>query len=64
MDRPLEKKKWNSKRIMTIVGVAGLVGLISASFYFTSGKRPHLYCRNKKWKLSRIYPDKWHRASY
>ena len=38
MDRPLEKKKWNSKRIMTIVGVAGLVGLISASFYFTSGK--------------------------
>lgn len=38
MDRPLEKKKWNSKRIMTIVGVAGIVGLIGASFYFTSGK--------------------------
>src|SRR5690606_2064754 len=33
-----EKKKWNSKRIMTIVGVAGIVGLIGASFYFTSGK--------------------------
>lgn len=38
MDRPLEKKKWNSKRILTIVGVAGIVGLIGASFYFTSGK--------------------------
>nr|WP_288811575.1 HlyD family efflux transporter periplasmic adaptor subunit [uncultured Sphingobacterium sp.] len=38
MDRPLEKKKWNSKRIMTIVGVASIVGLIGASFYFTSGK--------------------------
>ncbi|MEI2274949.1 HlyD family efflux transporter periplasmic adaptor subunit [Sphingobacterium sp. ML3W] len=38
MDRPLEKKKWNSKRIMTIVGIAGIVGLIGASFYFTSGK--------------------------
>ncbi|MCW8310708.1 HlyD family efflux transporter periplasmic adaptor subunit [Sphingobacterium sp. InxBP1] len=38
MDRPLEKKKWNSKRIMTVVGIAGIVGLIGASFYFTSGK--------------------------
>ena len=38
MDRPLEKKKWNSKRIMTIVGITGIVGLIGASFYFTSGK--------------------------
>lgn len=38
MDRPLEKKKWNSKRIMTIIGIAGIVGLIGASFYFTSGK--------------------------
>ncbi|AIM35964.1 transporter [Sphingobacterium sp. ML3W] len=37
MDRPLEKKKWNNKRILTLVGITGLVGLISASFYFTSG---------------------------
>ena len=37
MDRPLEKKKWNNKRILTLVGITGLVGLIAASFYFTSG---------------------------
>ncbi|MEN5196437.1 efflux RND transporter periplasmic adaptor subunit [Sphingobacterium faecium] len=38
MDRALEKKKWNNKRILTLVGITGLVGLIAASFYFTSGK--------------------------
>lgn len=37
MDRPIEKKKWGTKRILTIVGVAALVGLIGASYYFTSG---------------------------
>lgn len=37
MDRVIEKKKWNSKRIMTIAGVAGLVALIMASYLSTSG---------------------------
>lgn len=38
MDRVIQKKKWNSKRIITIVIVAGIVILIAASYYFTSGK--------------------------
>lgn len=32
------KKKWSTKRLMTIGGIAALVLLIAASFYFTSGK--------------------------
>ncbi|MFN9783410.1 MAG: efflux RND transporter periplasmic adaptor subunit [Sphingobacteriales bacterium] len=38
MDRVIEKKKWNSKRILTIGGIAALVVLIAGSIYFTSGK--------------------------
>lgn len=38
MDRKIEKKKWNKKRIITLVGIAGLVVLIAGSVYFTSGK--------------------------
>ncbi len=38
MDRVIEKKKWNSKRIITIVVVVAIAGLIGASYYFTSGK--------------------------
>ncbi len=38
MDRKLEKKKWTSKKILTIAGIAGLVLLIAGSLYFTSGK--------------------------
>lgn len=37
MDRKIEKKKWNQKRILTIVGVVLLVTLISASLFFASG---------------------------
>ncbi|SFS92644.1 efflux RND transporter periplasmic adaptor subunit [Sphingobacterium wenxiniae] len=37
MDRPIQQKKWNTKRILTIAGVVGIVGLIGASYYFTSG---------------------------
>lgn len=32
------KKKWSTKRLMTIGGITALVLLIAASFYFTSGK--------------------------
>jgi HlyD family secretion protein len=38
VDRIIEKKTWTKKRILTIVGIAALVGLIGASYYFTSGK--------------------------
>jgi len=38
MDRIIEKKKWNRKRILTIAGVVALVGLVLASYFLTSGK--------------------------
>ncbi|MEJ8844928.1 efflux RND transporter periplasmic adaptor subunit [Lacibacter sp. H375] len=38
MDRVIEKKKWNTKRILTIAGITAIVALIAASVYFTSGK--------------------------
>lgn len=38
MDRVIEKKRWNSKKTFTLVGVTALVLLIGGSIYFTSGK--------------------------
>ena len=38
MDRLIEKKTWNSKRILTITGIAALILLIAFSIYFTAGK--------------------------
>lgn len=38
MDRKIEKKKWNTKRIMTIAGIAAVVILVGGSILFTSGK--------------------------
>ena len=38
MDRVIEKKKWTTKRLLTIGGVTALVLLIGSSYYFTSGK--------------------------
>ena len=38
MDRVIAKKKWTVKRILTIAGIAAIALLISASYYFTSGK--------------------------
>ncbi len=37
MDRPIKQKKWNTKRILTLVGIVGIVALIAASYYYTSG---------------------------
>ncbi|MFZ4262605.1 efflux RND transporter periplasmic adaptor subunit [Sphingobacterium sp. HJSM2_6] len=37
MDRPIKQKKWNTKRILTLLGIVGIVALIAASYYFTSG---------------------------
>src|SRR3954468_15181104 len=38
MDRVIEKKKWSTKRILTIAGITGIVLLISLSYYYTAGK--------------------------
>jgi HlyD family secretion protein len=38
VDRVIPKKKWSTKRLMTIGGITALVLLIAGSFYFTSGK--------------------------
>jgi HlyD family secretion protein len=38
VDRVIAKKKWTTKKILTIVGVVALVALIFGSYYFTSGK--------------------------
>jgi HlyD family secretion protein len=38
MDRVIVKKKWSSKKILTITGITAIVLLIAGSFYFTSGK--------------------------
>ncbi len=38
MDRVIEKKKWSRKRILTITGIVAIIVLITASYYFTSGK--------------------------
>lgn len=37
VDRVITKKKWTSKRILTIAGVAGLILLALFSWYYTSG---------------------------
>jgi HlyD family secretion protein len=38
VDRVIRKKRWTLKRVFTIAGIASLVLLASASYYFTSGK--------------------------
>lgn len=38
MDRVIQKKRWNSKRILTIAGIAAIVLLVAGAIYFTSGK--------------------------
>lgn len=37
MDRKIEKKTWTKKRILTISGIAALILLITASWYYSSG---------------------------
>jgi len=38
VDRIIEKKTWNTKRILTIAGITALVLLIAGAIYSTSGK--------------------------
>lgn len=39
MDRVIEKKIWNTKRVLTILGVLGVMGLITGSYFATTGNR-------------------------
>lgn len=39
MDRVIEKKRWTTKKILTITGVVLLALLLLGSYYFTSGAR-------------------------
>src|SRR5256885_3267442 len=38
MDRVIKKRKWSTKRILTIAGITGVVLLITLSYIYTSGK--------------------------
>ena len=38
MDRVIQKKRWTTKKLLTIAGIAAVVLLIASSYYFTSGK--------------------------
>ncbi|MEO6314007.1 MAG: HlyD family efflux transporter periplasmic adaptor subunit [Chitinophagaceae bacterium] len=38
MDRVIAKRRWSTKRLLTIGGIVAIAGLIGASYYFTSGK--------------------------
>lgn len=38
VDRVIAKKKWTTKKILTIAGITGVLVLIAGSFYLTSGK--------------------------
>jgi len=38
VDRVIQKKKWTSKKILTIAGIVAVAALIFASYYYTSGK--------------------------
>ena len=38
MDRVIEKKKWNTRRLLSLSGIVLLIILIVCAFYFTSGK--------------------------
>lgn len=38
MDRVIAKKRWTTKKLLTIGGITGVILLIGASYYFTSGK--------------------------
>lgn len=38
MDRVIQKRKWNRKRILTILGIIAIIVLISTSYLMTAGK--------------------------
>ena len=56
MDRVIAKKKWTAKRILTIAGIAAIVILIAASYYFTSGK-PKLNVDSERISIGEVKND-------
>jgi HlyD family secretion protein len=38
VDRVIQKKRWTTRKLLTIAGIAAVVFLIASSYYFTSGK--------------------------
>ena len=53
MDRVIAKKKWGRKRILTIAGIVGIIVLIGAAYYLTSGK-PRLNVEAERITISEI----------
>jgi HlyD family secretion protein len=53
LDRKIEQKKWSKKKIMLIAGIAGLIALIVASIYATTGNNK----LNVEAELTSIYLD-------
>lgn len=37
MDRPIKQRRWNKRRILTLIGILSILALIGTSYYFTSG---------------------------
>lgn len=53
MDRVIQKSKWNSKKVFTILGIVALLLLITASYYYTSGK-PKLSIDSERLSISEV----------
>ncbi len=53
MDRVIQKRKWNSKKVFTILGMGVLLLLIGASYYYTSGK-PKLSIDSERLSISEV----------
>ena len=53
MDRVIAKKKWGRKRILTIVGIVGIIILVGGAYYLTSGK-PRLNVEKERITISEI----------
>lgn len=53
MDRVIAKKRWTTKRILTIGGIVALAGLIAASYFLTAGK-PRLNVDTERITISEV----------
>ncbi|MBL0883170.1 MAG: HlyD family efflux transporter periplasmic adaptor subunit, partial [Chitinophagaceae bacterium] len=53
MDRVIQKRKWNSKKVLTMLGMGTLLLLIGASYYYTSGK-PKLSIERERLSINEV----------
>jgi HlyD family secretion protein len=58
MDRVIEKKFWNTKKLLMIGGSVAVLGLIGASVFLTSGKSK-LNVESDRITVSEIYSGEW-----